>query len=52
MDRKVRFFETGGKDPGMRRLDEFAPPYIPKALQDPPKRSRRGRLPVKPSIKL
>lgn len=52
MEAKRRFFETGGKDPGTRRLDEYEPPYIPKALQDPPKKSRRGRLPVTPSIKL
>uniref|UniRef100_A0A0P5S287 28S ribosomal protein S30, mitochondrial n=1 Tax=Daphnia magna TaxID=35525 RepID=A0A0P5S287_9CRUS len=52
MEKKVRFFEIGGKAPGVRRLDEFVPPYVPKALQNPPKKSRRGRLPVQPSIKL
>lgn len=52
MEKKVRFFETGAKAPGMRRMDDFVPPYVPKALQNPPKKSRRGRLPVQPSIKL
>ena len=52
MDKKKRFFEIGGQAPGSKKLNEFNPPYVPKHLRNPPKKSRRGRLPVQPSIKL
>jgi len=51
MEAKRRFFEVG-KHPGVRRLDEFNAPYVPKALREVPKKSRRGRLPEQPTIKL
>jgi hypothetical protein len=52
MEKKKRFFDIGGKAPGMKRMDEFNPRYVPKHMRNPPKKSRRGRLPVQPSIKL
>lgn len=51
MEAKRRFFEVG-QHPGIRRLDEFKTPYVPKALREVPKKSRRGRLPQQPTIKL
>ena len=51
MEARRRFFEVG-TNPGNRTLDDHAEPYVPKALREVPKKSRRGRLPVVPTVKL
>ena len=52
MDAKRRFFETQQNVPGRRRLFDHNPAYIPRDLRDPPKKSRRGRLPKPVTVKL
>ena len=52
MDAKRRFFEPQPNIPGRRRFFDHNPAYIPRDLRDPPKKSRRGRLPKPVTVKL